>query len=85
MLALDRDELPVEVRKSPVFPFFDAVEVFPGRQFILILAGHPARMASHAFSCINEHPVPWHLFPLQGINPAFLMEFRRPEACPMPS
>ena len=85
MLALDRDELPVEVRKSPVFPFFDAVEVFPGRQFILILAGHPARMASHALGRINEHSVPWHLFPLQGINPAFLMEFKKPEALPIPS
>jgi hypothetical protein len=63
VLALDREEFPVEVRKSAVFPLLDPVEILLRRKLILVLAGHPAGMAPHTFRRIDEHPVSNHLSP----------------------
>lgn len=60
MLTLNRKELSVEVRESPILSLFDPVKIFLGGEIILILARYPAGMTSHAFGRINKHPVTRH-------------------------
>jgi hypothetical protein len=63
MLALDGQEFPGKVRKSSIFPLLQVVVSFILAQVVLILAGHPAGMASHALGFIDDHSVSCHISP----------------------
>jgi hypothetical protein len=60
MLALHWQEFPGKVGKSSVFPLLQVVVSLILPQVILILAGHAAGMASHAFGFIDDHSVCCH-------------------------
>jgi hypothetical protein len=61
VIALHRDEFLGERRKFAAFPFLYPIESLPGVQLILILARHPARMASDAFGCVYGDSVARHV------------------------